>query len=130
LTREDALDGAKRDTKLQLVQASQMCCLAKPEVPDLAVQHHLKLNKGFKRAQAQYLERKDVKNKENKPASNLKHKVCYTCRGKGHLGKDCQNGNTSKSNLVNNLHVQLRRSHDGVSAGRMIKSSTIPPKAI
>jgi hypothetical protein len=67
---------------------------AKPEVPDVAVQHHYKLNKGFKRAQAQYLKRKDVKNKENKLASNLKHNVCYTCRGKGHLGKDCPNGNT------------------------------------
>ncbi|PUZ51049.1 hypothetical protein GQ55_6G138700 [Panicum hallii var. hallii] len=103
---------------------------AKPKVPNLAVQHHYKLNKGFKRVQAQYLERKDVRNKENKPASNLKYKVCYTCRGKGHLGKDCPNGNTSKSNLVNNLHVQLRRSNDGVCAGRMIKSSTFRPKAI
>jgi hypothetical protein len=102
----------------------------KPKVPNLAVQHHYKLNKGFKRAQAQYLERKDVRNKENKPASNLKYKVCYTCREKGHLGKDCPNGNTSKSNLVNNLHVQLRRSHDAVCAGRMIKSSTIQPKTI
>jgi hypothetical protein len=106
-----------------------MCSLAKAEVPNVAVQHHYKMNKGFKRAQAQYLERKDVRNKENKLASNRKHKVCYTCRGKGHLGKDCP-GNTSKSNLVNNLHEQLRRSHVGVWAGRMIKSSTIRRKAI
>jgi hypothetical protein len=69
------------------------------------VQHHYKLNKGFNKAQEKYLERKAVRNNENKLASNLKHKVCYTCRGKGHLGKDCPNGNTSKPNLVNNIHI-------------------------
>ncbi|PUZ75302.1 hypothetical protein GQ55_1G148700 [Panicum hallii var. hallii] len=103
---------------------------AKSEVSDLAVQHRYKLNKGFKRAQAQYLERKAVRNNESKLASNLKHKVCYTCRGKGHLGKDCPNGNTSKPNLVNNRHVLHRRSHNGACAGRMIKSSTIRTKAV
>jgi hypothetical protein len=32
LPREDAFAAAKRDTKLQHVQASQMCCLAQQEV--------------------------------------------------------------------------------------------------
>jgi hypothetical protein len=124
------LGAIKRDTKLQPIHASQKCCLANLEVPSLAVQHHYKLNKGFNKAQEKYLERKAVRNNENKLASNLKHKVCYTCRGKGHLGKDCPNGNTSKSNLVNNIHIQLRRPHDGSCASRMIKSSSTCSKAI
>jgi hypothetical protein len=102
----------------------------KLEVPDLAKQNWYKLNKGFKKAQEKYLERKGVRNNENNSASNLKYKMCYTCRGKGHLGKDYPNSNTSKPNLVNNIHIYLRRSHDGICAGRMIKSSTTRPKAI
>jgi len=103
---------------------------SKPEVPGLAVQHNYKLNKGFKKAQEKYLERKAVKDNKNRPASNLNHRVCYTCRGKGHLGKDCPNGNTTKPNLVNSVHIQLRRSSSGDCASRMIKSSTTRPKAI
>ena len=59
-----------------------------PEVPVLKSQWHFRPNKGFKKAQQKYLERKAVKNNKNKPLSNIKHKVCYTCREKGHLGKD------------------------------------------
>jgi hypothetical protein len=98
--------------------------LSKPEVPGLAEQHHYKLNKVFKKAQKKYLERKAVRNNENKSASNLKHKICYTCRGKGHLGKDCPNG---KSLTWSTIFIY---SLGGPCAGRMIKSSTTRPKAI
>jgi hypothetical protein len=29
-----------------------------------------------------------------------KCRICYECRQKGHMGKDCPNGNIPKSNLV------------------------------
>ena len=53
-----------------------------PEVPVLKSQRHFRLNKGFKKAQEKYLERKAVKDNNNNPSSNIKHKVCYTCREK------------------------------------------------
>ena len=78
LPKEDVLAAAKWDTELQLAQTSQ----ANPEVPVLKSQRHFRPNKGFKRAQEKYLERKVVKDNKNNPSSNIKHKVCYTCQEK------------------------------------------------
>ena len=59
--------------------------MRKLEVPALKSQRHFRPNKGFKKAQEKYLERKAVKGNKNNQLSNIKHKVCYTCREKGHL---------------------------------------------
>ena len=101
-----------------------------PKVPVLKSQRHFRPNKGFKKAQEKQLERKAVKDNKNKPSSNIKHKICYTCRGKGYLGKNCPNDNSPKPNLINNVSLCFRRPSNGVGAGRMMSSSTTRPRAI
>ena len=56
--------------------------LDKLEVLGLAMQHHYTLNKGFKKAQ-EYMDWKAIRNKENKPASNIKHKYVTHVEEKG-----------------------------------------------
>ncbi|KAG2632410.1 hypothetical protein PVAP13_2NG087100 [Panicum virgatum] len=91
--------------------------MSEPKVLALKSQRHFRPNKGFKKAQEKYLEKKA-------------QKICYTCRGKGHFGKDCPNGNSPKPNLINNVSLCVRRLSKGVGAGRMISSSTTRPRAI
>ena len=52
----------------------------------------------------------------------LKHRICYTCRAKGHMGKDCPNGNELNSNLVHYDFSKLRKDQAGTCAIRVIDS--------
>ena len=60
----------------------------------------------------------------------IKHRTCYTCREKGHLGKDCPKGNAQTSNLVHYDFTKLRKDQAGTYAIRVIKSPRTSIRAI
>ncbi|XP_062232778.1 uncharacterized protein LOC133930089 [Phragmites australis] len=45
---------------------------------------------------------------------------CYNCRGKGHIGKNCPNGNTSKSILFND-HYSLRKARNCIIISKVLE---------
>jgi hypothetical protein len=61
-----------------------------------------------------------------------KNKRCifYECRQKGHMGKDCPNGNIPKSNLVYYDFHKLRNDKNGTCAMREISSPQCSMRAI
>jgi hypothetical protein len=67
--------------------------------------------------------RNDVTNK------NKSH-ICYECRQKGHMGKDCPNGNIPKSNLLHYDFHKLRNDKNETCAMREISSPQCSMKAI
>jgi hypothetical protein len=56
--------------------------------------------------------------------------ICYECRQKGHLGKDCPNGNIPKSNLVHYDFHKLRNDKNRTCAMREISSPHCSMRAI
>ena len=58
------------------------------------------------------------KHKKNNKSTfvELKHRICYTGRAKGHMGKDCPNGNELNSNLVHYYFTKLRKDQAGTCA--------------
>jgi hypothetical protein len=67
--------------------------------------------------------RNDVTNKN-------KSRICYECRQKGHMDKDCPNGNIPKSNLVHYDFHKLRNDKNGTCAMREISSPQCSMRAI
>jgi hypothetical protein len=67
--------------------------------------------------------RNDVTNKS-------KSCICYECRQKGHMGKDCPNGNIPKSNLVHYDFHKLRNDKNGICTMREISSRQCSMRAI
>ena len=60
----------------------------------------------------------------------IKHRTCYTCREKGHLGKDCPKDNPQISNLVHYDFTKLRKDQVGTCAIRVINSPRTSIRAI
>jgi hypothetical protein len=58
----------------------------------------------------------------NDMTNKNKSRICYECRQKGHMGKDCPNGNIPKSNLVHYDFHKLRNDKNGTCAIREISS--------
>jgi hypothetical protein len=69
------------------------------------------------------------KQMDPKPRS-AKSRICYTCRKKGHLGKDCVNGNTPQSNLVYYEFHKLKNDKINTCTMRMISSPQVRTRVI
>jgi hypothetical protein len=82
---------------------------------------HMKLNKGFLKAQGKFIE-KNGSVTSVKGNGNIKHKICYTCRKKGHLGKDCPNNKIPKLNHVHSSNEKLRSKSNNSSAPKVVIS--------
>ena len=60
----------------------------------------------------------------------LKHRICYTCRTKGHMSKDCPNGNLPNSKLVQYDFAELGKDKISTYATKVIKSPNVSIRAI
>ena len=74
---------------------------------------------------------KQVQNiKDNSKSSKVKNRTCYTCREKGHLGKNCPKGKSPNSNLVHYDFTKLSKDQVGTYAIRVINSPRTSVRAI
>jgi hypothetical protein len=89
----------------------------------------VKVNKGFLKAQEKFRE-KNGSVTSVKGNGNIKHKICYTCRQKGHLGKDCPNSKNPKLNHVHYSNEKLRSDSNDSSAPKVVISQRKGTKAI
>jgi hypothetical protein len=102
---------------------------AKPVAPVSPEKPQVKLNKGFLKAQAKFREKNGSVTSVN-GNGNIKHKICYTCRQKGHLGKDCPNSKNPKLNHVHYSNEKLRSNSNDSSAPKVVISQRKGTKAI
>jgi hypothetical protein len=102
---------------------------AKPVAPVSTEKPQVKLNKGFLKAQEKFREKNGSVTSVN-GNGNIKHKICYTCRQKGHLGKDCPNSKNPKLNHVHFSNEKLRSNSNDSSAPKVVISQRKGTKAI
>jgi hypothetical protein len=89
----------------------------------------MKLNKGFLKAQAKFREKNGSVTSVN-GNGNIKYKICYTCRQKGHLGKDYPNSKNLKLNHVHYNDEKLRSNSNDPSVPKVVVSQRKGTKAI
>jgi hypothetical protein len=102
---------------------------AKLVAPGSTEKPQVKLNKGFLKAQANFRE-KNRSMTSVKKRSNIKHKICYTYRQKGHLGKDCPMSENPKPNNVRYQNNMLGKNSNDSCAPRVVVSQRKDTKAI
>jgi hypothetical protein len=111
------------------IEACTNRAIANPVPPVSTEKSQEKLNKGFLKAQAKFREKNGSVTSVN-GNGNIKHKICYTCRKKGHLGKDCPNSKNPKLNHVHYSNEKLRSNSNDSSAPKVVISQRKGTKAI
>jgi hypothetical protein len=96
---------------------------AKLVAPVSTEKPQVKLNKGFLKAQEKFRD-KNGSVTSVKGNGNIKHKIFYTCRPKGHLGKDCPNSKNPKLNHVHYSNEKLRSDSNDSSAPKVVISQS------
>jgi hypothetical protein len=89
----------------------------------------MKLNKEFLKAQAKFRKKNGSVTSVN-GNGNIRHKIFYTCRQKGHLGKDCPDSKNHKLNYVHYSTEKLRSNSNDSSAPKVVISQRKGTKAI
>jgi hypothetical protein len=80
-------------------------------------------NKGFKVALNKHIwKNESVKRHSKDKASRIKHQICYTCRDKGHLSKNCTKTQTFTHKVVK-VNISLVEPKNDISITKMISSS-------
>ena len=60
----------------------------------------------------------------------IKNCICYSCRAKGHMSKDCPNGNLLNSKLVQYDFAKLGKDKMSTYATKVIKSPNVSIRAM
>ncbi|RCV20908.1 hypothetical protein SETIT_4G095700v2 [Setaria italica] len=71
-----------------------------------------------------------VRSQDKKATGNIKHKIYYACQKKGHLGKNCSNGNIPKPKSIHNDSKELRKNLNDSCAAKVTHSPKVSTKAI
>ncbi|TVU02053.1 hypothetical protein EJB05_52419, partial [Eragrostis curvula] len=98
-----------------LTSQNRMFRFDKPEVPVSVEKPQVieRCGKGFMSAYDRYMgkcgsTRRQIKDKERR----IKYRICYTCRTKGHIGKDCPKAQVSIPKLVNIDSLTMKATND------------------
>jgi hypothetical protein len=59
---------------------------------------------------------------EKKRMSNVKGRICYTCRRKGHLSQDCMKDNKYEPKVVNSTSNEYDKSNGLYDTRKVISS--------
>jgi hypothetical protein len=87
-------------------------------------------NEGLMSSRKRLTGKEASKKQDEKASCKDKHRICYTCRAKGHIGKNCPIGNIPKPNSFNNDQYLPRNVKSGTYVAKVISSSHANAKAI